>query len=149
MQFLVSPAKGRNRLKAGEGFGEILIFERRFFIMKTSIFAKLYNHRTAIFTVICAMLVVCAASAAFASEVSAGDNVPWDSGLDELVKVISGPTALYISMIGLFFAGGILIFGGELGNFTRMVMMVVLVGSTLTGIASLIAKFLNNGCVLY
>jgi len=66
-----------------------------------------------------------------------------------LVEIISGPTALYISMIGLFFAGGILIFGGELGNFTRMIMMVVLVGSTLTGIASLVAKFLNSGCVLY
>lgn len=117
--------------------------------MKTGIFAKIYSHRTAILAAVCTMLVLCVASAAFASDVQAGDKVPWDSGLKALVDVISGPTALYISMIGLFFAGGILIFGGELGNFTRMVMMVVLVGSTLTGVANLIAKFLNSGCVLY
>ena len=75
-------------------------------------------------------------------------SVPWNSSLSTLIDALSGKTALYISMVGLFFAGGILIFGGDLGNFGRMVMMVVLVGSTLTGIFSLINTFLGSGALL-
>ncbi len=116
--------------------------------MTTSIFSKLYNHRVAIFAAVFALALLCVPFSAVAEEVAASEDIPWDKGLKALVDVISGPTALYISMIGLFFAGGILIFGGELGSFTRMVMMVVLVGSMLTGISSLIAKFVNEGCML-
>lgn len=101
-----------------------------------------------IFAAVFALALLCLPVAALANQVSAAADVPWDSALKTLVDVISGPTALYISMIGLFFAGGILIFGGELGGFTRMVMMVVLVGSMLTGISNLIVKFINSGCVL-
>ena len=75
-------------------------------------------------------------------------DVPWNSSLSTLINALSGRTALYISMVGLFFAGGILIFGGDLGNFGRMVMMVVLVGSTLTGLVSLIGTFLGSGALL-
>jgi len=116
--------------------------------MKTSILSKLSAHKTAVFAAIFALALLCVPFSAFANQVSPDADVPWDSALQALVKVISGPTALYISMIGLFFAGGILIFGGELGGFTRMVMMVVLVGSMLTGISNLIVKFVNSGCVL-
>ena len=101
-----------------------------------------------IFAVVFALALFCLPVAALANAVAADASVPWDSALSTLVEVVSGPTALYISMIGLFFAGGILIFGGELGGFTRMVMMVVLVGSMLTGISNLIVKFVNSGCVL-
>ena len=116
--------------------------------MKTSIITKLYTHKTAIFAAIFALTLLCLPVAALAQDVSPDNSVPWDTGLKALIDVITGPTALYISMIGLFFAGGILIFGGELGGFTRMVMMVVLVGSMLTGISNLIVKFINSGCVL-
>ena len=116
--------------------------------MRRSIFTSLYDHRTAIFAAIFVLAVFALPFSAQANDVSADDSVPWEGSLKGLVEVISGPTALYISMIGLFFAGGILIFGGELGNFTRMIMMVVLVGSTLTGISNLVLKFVNSGCVL-
>ena len=76
------------------------------------------------------------------------DSVPWNSALGGLISALSGRTALYISMVGLFFAGGILIFGGDLGTFGRMVMMVILVGSTLTGLNAFITTFLSEGALL-
>ncbi|MDY6399244.1 MAG: TrbC/VirB2 family protein [Synergistales bacterium] len=122
--------------------------------MKKSIFSILNAHRAAIFAAIFISLIVCApfeAHAGKATDPKGDKTVPWSSGLSELVNILSGPTALFISMLGLFFAGGILIFGGELGNFTRMLMMVIIVGSSLTGISTLVLKFVPNasGCVLF
>lgn len=122
--------------------------------MKKSIFSILNAHRAAIFAAIFLFVIVCApfaANAGTATAPTADKNIPWTSGLNEFVKILSGPTALLISMLGLFFAGGILIFGGELGNFTRMLMMVIIVGSSLTGISTLVLKFIPNstGCVLF
>ena len=112
--------------------------------MKKSIFATLYDHRATFIAAMFIFAIVCvpfAANAGTATAPTADTSVPWTGGLKNFTDVISGPTALLISMVGLFFAGGILIFGGELGNFTRMIMMIVLVGSTLTGISNLVIKF--------
>ena len=40
---------------------------------------------------------------------------------------MTGPVALGISLIGIVVAGGMLIFGGELGEFARRAIMLVLV----------------------
>ena len=122
--------------------------------MKKSIFSILYAHRATFLAAMFIFVIVCApfaANAQTATAPTADATVPWTSGLKNFTDVLSGPTALLISMVGLFFAGGILIFGGELGNFSRMIMMVVLVGSTLTGISNLVLKFVPNsgGCVLF
>ncbi len=108
------------------------------------------KYRAAI-TLCLALFVFTAAAFTFMSApayASVSVSVPWNSSLSTLISALSGRTALYISMVGLFFAGGILIFGGDLGNFGRMVMMVVLVGSTLTGLVSLIETFLSSGALL-
>lgn len=115
--------------------------------MKKSVFRRLYERRVAIFLAVfaCAFCAVpfmaMAADSGGDATIATSGSVPWNSSLERLIATLSGNTALYVSMIGLFFAGGILIFGGEIGSFTRMVMMVVLVGSVLTGISSLIMKF--------
>lgn len=105
------------------------------------------NRHAAIFAallILAALVLVPTTALASSASVSA----PWDNNLSGLVSALSGRTALYVSMIGLFFAGGILIFGGDLGNFGRMVMMVVLVGSTLTGLNAIITQFLSAGALL-
>ena len=112
------------------------------------VFKTLYKHRVAVFAMLFVFALLAAPFSAQAKDAGSTDKVPWEGSLKSLVEVISGPTALYVSMIGLFFAGGYLIFGGELGPFTRMIMMVVLVGSTLTGISNLVLKFVNEGCML-
>ena len=122
--------------------------------MKKSIFSILYAHRVTFIAAMFIFVIVCApfaANAGTATAPAADASIPWTSGLTEFTKILSGPTALLISMLGLFFAGGILIFGGELGNFTRMLMMVIIVGSSLTGISTLVLKFIpdSSGCVLF
>ena len=76
-------------------------------------------------------------------------DLPWNTALEKLVNDFSGKTALLISMVGIFFAGGMLIFGGDLGNFGKMVMMVVLVGSMMGALSSLASKFITvEGCLV-
>jgi len=77
-----------------------------------------------------------------------GADLPWNTGLDKLTQALSGKTALYISMIGIFFAGGMLIFGGDLGNFGKTLMMVVLVGCMMGGISSIVGAFIKTGALL-
>lgn len=82
--------------------------------------------------------------AAFASS----DDLPWNTALQKLVNALSGKTAMLISMIGIFFAGGMLIFGGDLGNFGKSLMMVVLVGSMMGGLSSVVGMFMSEGALL-
>lgn len=86
------------------------------------------------------------------SEVTAlasdGGDLPWNTGLEKLTKALSGKMALFISMVGIFFAGGMLLFGGDLGNFGKMIMMVVLVGCMMGGLASVVGAFISTGSML-
>lgn len=104
-----------------------------------------------IFTNIClvvalvAIFILLSEASVFAGE---GENLPWNKGLEDLTNSLSGKTALYISMIGIFFAGGMLIFGGDLGNFGKTIMMVVLVGCMMGGLSSVAATFIKTGALL-
>ena len=100
----------------------------------------LFGHRAAVFSVVFVMALLCVPMAALAKT----DNVAWNTGIEKLIDALSGKTALLVSMVGLFFAGGFLIFGGQLGTFGRSVMMVVLVGSMLGALASVVKMFVST-----
>jgi type IV secretion system protein VirB2 len=55
---------------------------------------------------------------------AAGD--PWGSSLTKLKGLLNGTVARGIGTIALFAAGGMLVFGGELNEFTKKILMVVL-----------------------
>lgn len=112
--------------------------------MNGSISKWLFKYRSAIFMAVFLLAVLCSAPA-LASE----SDLPWNSALEKLINAFSGKTALLVSMVGIFFAGGMLIFGGDLGNFGKMVMMVVLVGSMMGALSSLASKFITvEGCLV-
>ena len=75
----------------------------------------LYERRVAFLTVVVLVAILCSPMAALASN----NDLPWNTALERLVNAFSGRTALLVSMIGIFFAGGMLIFGGDLGNFGK------------------------------
>jgi type IV secretion system protein VirB2 len=50
---------------------------------------------------------------------------PWSDPLDKLAKMLNGTVARTIGTIALFAAGGMLVFGGELNEFTKKILMVV------------------------
>ncbi|MCL6468510.1 MAG: TrbC/VirB2 family protein [Ralstonia sp.] len=62
-------------------------------------------------------------AAAFAG--SSG-GLPWEGPLDTVVKSLTGPVALAISILAMAAAGGALVFGGDLSEFTRKIIMLVL-----------------------
>ncbi|MBR1672507.1 MAG: TrbC/VirB2 family protein [Fretibacterium sp.] len=105
----------------------------------------LFDRRTAIFTMVFLLALLCVPMTALAKT----DDVAWNTGMEKLIDALSGKTALLVSMVGLFFAGGMLIFGGQLSGFGRSVMMVVLVGSMLGALASVTKMFSSSeGCLL-
>ncbi len=113
---------------------------------KFSVSKWLFDNRSAVFATVLLMAVLCVPMAAFANQ----DSVVWNTGLEKLINALSGKTALMISMLGLFAAGGILIFGGQLGSFGRSLMMIILVGSILGALSSVVKFFIKaDGMLLF
>lgn len=67
-------------------------------------------------------------------------GMPWEGPLTIIVASITGPVAFAISMIGIVAAGAILIFGGEIGQFLKSSIILVLVISLIV----LSAQFLTG-----
>lgn len=93
------------------------------------------------FTVI-AVSVIAAASPAFASS---GGSLPWEGPLEQIQESITGPVAGYIALAAVAIAGGMLIFGGELNDFARRLMYVVLVAGILLGATTIVGLFGATG----
>jgi type IV secretion system protein VirB2 len=53
-------------------------------------------------------------------------GLPWEGPLTQLQTSLTGPVAKAIGVIALAASGGMLAFGGELGDFTKRILMVVL-----------------------
>ena len=55
-----------------------------------------------------------------------GGGLPWEGPLKKIADSLTGPVALSISLIAFVVAGGTLVFGGELSEFARRAVMVVM-----------------------
>ena len=76
---------------------------------------------------------------------SSGGSLPWESPLEQIQKSITGPVAGFIALAAVAVAGGMLIFGGELNDFARRLMYVVLVAGILLGATQIVALFGSTG----
>ena len=74
--------------------------------------------------------------------------MPWEKPLKTLMKSVTGPVAMAISLLGVAVCGGMLIFGGELGDFTRRAVMLVMVIALLTGSAGIIQTLFGSSAAL-
>ena len=54
-------------------------------------------------------------------------GLPWESALTTIRNSITGPVAFVISIIAIVVAGGVLIWGGDLPDFARRLILLVLV----------------------
>lgn len=52
--------------------------------------------------------------------------LPWEGPLQTLQTSLTGPVAKAIGVIALAISGGMLAFGGELNDFTKRILMVVM-----------------------
>ncbi|MBB4581534.1 type IV secretion system protein VirB2 [Rhizobium aethiopicum] len=82
------------------------------------------------------------ASPAFASS---GGSLPWEGPLQQIQESITGPVAGAIALAAVAIAGGMLIFGGELNDFARRLVYVVLVAGILLGATNIVGLFGATG----
>lgn len=76
---------------------------------------------------------------------SSGGSLPWEGPLEQIQESITGPVAGYIALAAVAIAGGMLIFGGELNDFARRLVYVVLVAGILLGATTIVGLFGATG----
>lgn len=76
---------------------------------------------------------------------SSGAGLPWEGPLQQIQQSITGPVAGFIALAAVAVAGGMLIFGGELNDFARRLMYVVLVAGILLGATQIVGLFGASG----
>jgi type IV secretory pathway VirB2 component (pilin) len=79
---------------------------------------------------------------------SGGGALPWDGPLTTLRNDITGPVAFSIALLAMVAAGAALAFGGEISQFTRAMIMVVLIGAFITGVVNVAAALGITGAVV-
>jgi len=62
-----------------------------------------------------------------AGEGGSAQGLPWEGPMEMLKNSISGPIAFVIALLGIIACGATLIWGGEISEFTRRIIYVVLV----------------------
>ena len=100
------------------------------------------HKRSLLALAVMAFSIIAAASPAFASS---GGSLPWEGPLEQIQESITGPVAGYIALAAVAIAGGMLIFGGELNDFARRLMYVVLVAGILLGATTIVGLFGATG----
>ena len=98
----------------------------------------------AIITMAAAALV----SPSLAHATTTGGNLPWDTPLTTLETDIKGPVAYGLALLGIVASGGMLIFGGEISEFTRRIMYVVLVAALILGAATLMTTLFTTAALV-
>ena len=101
------------------------------------------RERLATRVVVGAVLGLIVAHPALAS--SGGGSLPWESPLQQIQQSLTGPVAGAIALAAVAIAGGMLIFGGELNDFARRLMYIVLVAGILLGATQIVALFGATG----
>jgi type IV secretion system protein VirB2 len=77
-----------------------------------------------------------------------GGNLPWDTPLTTLKNDITGPVAFTISLLAMVACGAALVFGGEIHEFVRRIIMLVLVASFIVGVTNLASGLGITGAVV-
>lgn len=101
----------------------------------------------AIFAVALLFGVINPAHAADAQQ-GGGAGLPWEGPLDKLRQSISGPVAFVIALLGIIACGATLIWGGEVSEFTRRIIYVVLVVCVIVFANTLLTGALFSGAVV-
>ena len=101
------------------------------------------QHKKSLLTL--AVIAVAAIVAASPALASSGGSLPWEGPLEQIQESITGPVAGYIALAAVAIAGGMLIFGGELNDFARRLMYVVLVAGILLGATTIVGLFGATG----
>jgi type IV secretion system protein VirB2 len=93
--------------------------------------------------------VVMAASAtatAFAAS-TINYDLPWNTSLTNFTNLLSGNMVKYVCLTALFISGTALIFGEDLGDFTKRLLSIAIAASVLLGAGSFFTTFLSGAVI--
>jgi len=85
---------------------------------------------------------------AHAAGAGGGGAMPWDAPLLTLRNDITGPVAFTLALLGMVAAGGALIFGGEINEFIRRIIMVVIVAAFIVAVTNLATALGITGAII-
>ncbi|MBI4723812.1 MAG: TrbC/VirB2 family protein [Rhodomicrobium sp.] len=77
-----------------------------------------------------------------------GGGLQWETPLQKIRDSITGPVAYAVSLMGIVVTGAILVFGGEINEFVRRIIMLVLVVSLMVFATDLLSTLFNAGAVI-
>jgi type IV secretion system protein TrbC len=75
-------------------------------------------------------------------------GLEWETPLQKIRDSVTGPVAYAISLLGIVVTGAALVFGGEINEFVRRLIMLVLVISLMVFAADLLNTLFNKGAVI-
>jgi type IV secretion system protein TrbC len=79
---------------------------------------------------------------------SGGGGLPWDTPLTMLKNDLTGPVAFTISLLAMVACGAALVFGGEINEFVRRIIMLVLVCAFIVGVTNLASALGISGAIV-
>jgi type IV secretory pathway VirB2 component (pilin) len=100
------------------------------------------------FPVYAAVLALVLLAPSLAHATTTGGDLPWDTPLQTLETDIKGPVAYGLALLGIVASGGMLIFGGEISEFTRRLMYIVLVAALILGAATLMTTLFTTAALV-
>jgi type IV secretion system protein TrbC len=77
-----------------------------------------------------------------------GGSLPWEGPLTTISNSIKGPVAYAISLIGTVVTGAMLVWGGEINEFARRLIMLVLVISLIVFAGNILTTLFNASAVV-
>ena len=85
------------------------------------------------------------AQSAFASTTG---SLPWETPMQTIRTSITGPVALSVALIAICASGAMLIFGGEISQFTRTGVYIVLVLGLLVAANNFLSALYTTGATI-
>ena len=106
----------------------------------------LFRELTAAIAILSALVL--RPSQAHAAAAGGGAGLPWEAPLTLVQTSMSGPVAYAISIIAIVAAGATLVWGGEISEFTRRIIFVVLVIALIALSTTVYTSLFTAGAVL-
>jgi type IV secretion system protein TrbC len=107
---------------------------------------SLDRHWLPLLLLVLAVVAALHPDAAYAT--STGGSLPWDGPLTTLKNDITGPVAFTISLLAMVACGAALVFGGEINEFVRRIVMLVLVVALITGVVNVASALGITGAIV-
>ncbi len=82
-----------------------------------------------------------------AASMGGGEGLPWESWLQRIQRSITGPVAFSIMLLSVASAGFMMAFGGQINEFIRVVIYIVLLGAFILGSAQFISIVFSGAVI--